>query len=131
MTRASIFVLAAALAAMPRVTAQQAEPRIQTWTGWVSDKRCARTPAAGESVRPNGTECVKRCLNDGSTPVFLSEQANALYEVHNHAAVRDEVGFRVEVAGVVDETAKTILVHSVKRLSPVTAMCILPKKATR
>ena len=68
---------------------------VQTWTGWFSDKQCARTPAAGESVRPNGTECVKKCLNEGSAPVFLSEQANAIYDVQNHTSVKDDVGYRV------------------------------------
>jgi hypothetical protein len=42
--------------------------------------------------------------------------------------VREDVGYRVEVAVVVDETAKTVSIRSVKRLSEVTAMCLLPKK---
>ncbi len=41
-------------------------------------------------------------------PLFLSEQANAHYDVLNHASIADDVGYRVEVTGVVDEKAKTI-----------------------
>ena len=104
------------------------EPREEKWTGWFSDGRCARTPAADELVRPNGTACVKRCLGEGSTPVFLSEQANAIFEVRGHPTVSEDVGYRLEVIGLVDYQAKTVAVRSVTRLSEVTAMCLLPKK---
>jgi hypothetical protein len=107
---------------------QATEPEPRTWTGWFSDQRCAREPKADEAVRPNGTECVKRCLLEGSPPVFLSEQANAIFAVLDHAAVRDDVGYRVEVVGRVDVAAGTIRITSVKRLSEVTALCLLPKK---
>jgi hypothetical protein len=109
-------------------TPQTPETRPVTWTGWFSEERCAREPAAGELVRPNGTSCVKRCLDEGSTPVFLSEQTNAIFKVRGHAAVKDDVGHRVEVVADVDYEAKSISVRSVKRLSEVTAMCLLPKK---
>lgn len=103
-------------------------PAVQTWTGWFSDQQCAREPKADEAIRPNGTGCVKECLLKGSPAVFLSEQTNSIYKVLGHPAVRDDVGFRVEIAAAVDETAKTVTIRSVKRLSEVTAMCLLPKK---
>jgi hypothetical protein len=101
---------------------------VETRTGWFSDQRCAREPKGDEAIRPNGTACVKKCLLEGSAAVFLSEQTNAIYEVLDHPRVRDDVGYRVEVTAVVDERAKTVTVRSVKRLSEVTAMCLLPKK---
>jgi hypothetical protein len=103
-------------------------PPVQVWTGWFSDQQCAREPKADEAVRPNGTECVKQCLLKGSAAVFLSEQTNAIYKVLDHPGVRDDVGYRVEVSGIVDEKAHTVSIRSVKRLSEVTAMCLLPKK---
>jgi hypothetical protein len=103
-------------------------PSVQTWTGWFSDQQCAQEPRADELVGPNGTECVKRCLLKGSAPVFLSEQTNAIYKVLDHPGVKDDVGYRVEVTVAVDEKAKTASIRSVKRLSEVTAMCLLPKK---
>jgi len=66
--------------------------------------------------------------NKGSPAVFLSEQTNAIYKVLDHPGVRADVGYRVEVAAAVDEKAKTVSIRSVKRLSEVTAMCLLPKK---
>ena len=99
-----------------------------TWTGWFSDKGCAASKVKSGDIGPNGTECVKKCLSEGATPVFLSEQTKAMYEVKDHPGVRDDVGYHIELTGVVDESAKTISVRSVKRLSQVPQTCALPKK---
>lgn len=123
-----ILVGLAAMATIGAVRPPASAPTVQTWTGWFSDQQCAREPKADEAVRPNGTECVKQCLLKGSPAVFLSEQTNAIYKVLDHPGVRDDVGYRVEVAATVDERAKTVSIRSVKRLSEVTAMCLLPKK---
>jgi hypothetical protein len=123
----AILVLATLLSTgAVRPPASTAQP--QTWTGWFSDQQCAHEPKADEAIRPNGTSCVKQCLLKGIAPVFLSEQTNTIYKVLDHPGVREDVGYRVEVAVVVDETAKTVSIRSVKRLSEVTAMCLLPKK---
>jgi hypothetical protein len=104
-----------------------AQPKSVTWTGWFSDKGCARiTP--GEHPRPNGTACVKKCLDEGAQPVFISEQARAIYEVRRFPSVKDKVGYYLEISAQVDETAKTLSVKSVKRLSEVTAACLIPRK---
>ena len=109
-----------------------AEPRdttTRTWTGWISDKQCARvTP--GEDPRPNGTACVKKCLAEGSPAVFISEQAKAVYEVLDYPSAPDYVGFRLEVTGEVNEKTRTVSVKSVKRLSEIPNFC-LPKKAVK
>jgi hypothetical protein len=73
---------------------------------------------------------VKRCLDDGEVSVFVSEEAKALFEVKDYPMVRDDVGYRVEVTGIMDETTKTITVTSVKRLEAVPIMCGRPVKKT-
>lgn len=97
-----------------------------TWTGWFSDKGCARV-RDGE-VAPNGTECVRKCLKDGAAAVFLSEQAKAMFDVKDSPSVLDDVGFRVEITGTLDDAAKTLTVKSVKHLSEVVSTCALPRK---
>jgi hypothetical protein len=97
------------------------------WTGWFSDKQCARI-RPDEAPRPNGTECVKKCLGEGSPAVFISEQAKAIYQVRDYPSAKDDVGFYVEITGDVDENAKTVSVTSVKRLAEVTSMCMVPRK---
>ncbi len=76
---------------------------------------------------PNNPDCVKKCLNDGAKAVFISEQARALFVVKDHPAVKEDVGHRLEITGIVDEEAKTISVLSVKRLSEAPAMCAVPR----
>ena len=71
---------------------------------------------------------MKKCLDGGATPVFISEQAKAVFDVRNHPTVKDDVGYYLQVTGIVDSEAKTISVQSVKRLSEVTAMCGIRKK---
>jgi hypothetical protein len=99
-----------------------------TWTGWFSDKGCAESKVKSGNIGPNGTECVKKCLTQGATPVFISEQARAMYEVVDHPGVIEDVGYHVELTGVVDEKAHTIAVRSVKRLAEVPQTCGLPKR---
>lgn len=122
-----LLVIVSAMLTTGAVRPPASAPSV-TWTGWFSDQQCAREPKADEAIRPNGTECVKQCLLKGSAAVFLSEQSNAVYKVLDHPGVRDDVGYRVEIAAAVDEKAKTVSIRSVKRLSEVTAMCLLPKK---
>jgi hypothetical protein len=118
-------VLAAAQDAAPR-------PDITTSTGWFSDRGCAAPRMKRGDISPNNPDCAKRCLDDGAVAVFISEQAKVLLEVKDYPTVKDDVGYRVEVTGIVDEEAKTIAVKSVKRLEAVPIMCGRPKrKATQ
>lgn len=102
------------------------EPATVTWTGWFSDKTCARV--TDDAPRPNGTACVKKCLSEGAALVFISEQAKAVFDVRDRPAAKDDVGYHVELTGTVDRATKTISVQSVKRLSELTAICFIPKK---
>lgn len=118
---------------IPALAAAQSapEPRTTTSTGWFSDKGCAAPKVARGQIGPNNPVCVKRCLDEGAVPVFISEQAKAMFDVKDYATVKDDVGYRVEVTGIVDEEAKTITVKSVKRLEAVPVTCARPqKKAT-
>jgi hypothetical protein len=99
-----------------------------TWTGWFSDAQCAEAKLKAEKVTPNGTVCVKKCLDEGASPVFVNPETRAMYDVKNHSSVRDDVGYYLELKGVVDEKAKTIFVRSVKRLGDVIQMCARPAK---
>jgi hypothetical protein len=101
---------------------------VKTWTGWFSDMGCASPRVARGLIGPSNPDCVKRCLDEGATPVFVSEQAKALFEVKDYPSVKDDVGYHVELTGTVDAEAKTIAVQTVKRLSYVGSLCARPKK---
>jgi hypothetical protein len=114
----------------PALAAAQgiSQPKTMTLTGWFSDRGCAEPKVARGQIGPNNPECVKRCLDEGAAPVFISEQAEALFEVKDYPTVKDDGGYRVEVTGIVDEEAKTIAVKSVKHLEAVPIMCGRPRK---
>jgi hypothetical protein len=107
------------------------ESDVKTWTGWFSDLQCAKRSVERGDIRPNNPDCVKRCLKDGVTPVFISEQAKALFEVRDYSSVAADVGYHIELTGTLDESGKAISVRSVKRLKYVGAVCALPKKTGR
>lgn len=106
------------------------DPKPTVWTGWFSDKSCAASRVAKGDIGPNNPDCVKRCLEQGVSPVFISEQAKAMFEIRDYAAVKDDIGYYVEVTGTVDDAAHIIAVRSVKRLSYVGAICNIPKTKT-
>jgi hypothetical protein len=106
-------------------------PDTVTWTGWFSDVRCATPRVKQGLISPNNPDCVKKCLSEGSDPVFISEQAKALFAVTGYASVKDDVGWRVELTGTVDEAGTSIAVTAVKRLELTPASCALPKNRTR
>ena len=132
MIRTSVFAIALIVSASSPDTAfVEPSTATVTWTGWFSDKGCAAAKIKSGNISPNGTECVKKCLTEGATPVFLSEQAKAMYEVKDHPKVIEDVGYHVELTGVVDEETKTIAVQSVKRLSEVVQMCARPARKNK
>jgi hypothetical protein len=126
---ARIVVLTLAIAVCVPLHAMSPQAETTRWTGWFSDMQCAAPRIAKGIIGPNGSDCVKRCLDEGSKPVFISEQAKAMFEVKDSPAVKDDVGFHIEITGIVDETAKTISVVSVKRLSAGGGLCAVPAKA--
>jgi hypothetical protein len=94
-----------------------------TLKGWFSDKGCAAAKIKADEVTPNGTACVKKCLEDGAQAVFVDPQKREMYDVRNAAVVNDNVGYYLEVVASVDEQAHAIEIQSVKRLGEVVQMC--------
>jgi hypothetical protein len=94
-----------------------------TLNGWFSDEGCARSKLAADEVTPNGTVCVKKCLDEGAAAVFVNPKTRTMYRVVDHPLVKDDVGYYLALTGVVDEKARTISVRSVKRIGDVIQMC--------
>ena len=123
-----ISLLSIAFTALAVVPPSPRPEVVVTINGWFSDKDCAAAKLNNEEVTPNGTACVKKCLDQGAAPVFVDPKARAMYDVNDHASVKDDVGYYLELTGVVDEKAKTISVRSMKRLGDVIQMCARPPK---
>ena len=121
---------AALLAVMagPTLEASSTSSSPVTMTGWFSDERCATRSVKAGYISPNNPQCVTRCLSQGATPVFISEQAKALFVVIGHPTVKDDVGWHVQITGTVGPTGKSIEVSAVKRMAFVGASCALRKR---
>jgi hypothetical protein len=100
-----------------------------TWAGWFSDLDCASGRASGGVFTATNPECAKKCLQKGTPPVFISEQARAIFRVKDYPSVIADLGYHLEVQAAVDEAAKTISIQKVKRLAYEGASCQRPKKS--
>jgi hypothetical protein len=105
-----------------------AEEKPVTWTGWFGDSKCHPAVAVTGKVTVTNPDCTKTCLEKGASPVFVSEQANAIFAVKDYPSVLDDLGFHVEVQAVVDEAGKTIRVRGVKHLEAQGPSCARPRK---
>jgi hypothetical protein len=104
------------------------EPGTVTWTGWFSDAKCATGRVAFGMFASTNPDCARQCIGAGAVPVFISEQAKALFEVKGYPALVDDLGYHMEVRATVDDAAKTITIQKTTRLGYDGAACSRPKK---
>jgi hypothetical protein len=88
----------------------------ETLTGWFSDEGCAKGRVQSGSIGPTNPDCAKKCLEKGARAVFVSEQGKEMLIVTGYPDAKDDLGYHVEITGIRDVGAKTIAVHSVKRI---------------
>lgn len=100
-------------------------------TGWFSCDKCTTARVAKGEMRPSNLVCAKDCIEKGDHAVFLSEQGKESLRVKDLPSVTEELGYHVEVTGVVDAKAKTIAIKSVKRLSYEGASCARPRPSAK
>ena len=96
--------------------------------GW---RRYAAYPcatAAGVFTITN-PDCARSCLEKGAAPVFISEQAKAIFQVKDYSSVVGDLGYHLEIQATVDEAAKTIAIRNVKRLAYQGASCARPRES--
>ncbi|HTS65035.1 MAG TPA: hypothetical protein VMH28_23590 [Candidatus Acidoferrales bacterium] len=100
-----------------------------TWTGWFADEGCAGARLTAPVLTQTNPDCARKCLEKGAAPVFISEQARAIFKVQDYRSVADDLGYHLEVTATIDEGAKTISIESVKRISDYQGpSCARPKK---
>jgi hypothetical protein len=98
-------------------------------TGWLACEKCTASRVAKGDLRPSNPDCARQCIEKGSDPVFISEQGKEMLKVANFAAVKDHLGFHIEVTG--KREAGTISIDSVKTLSEQGASCSRPKSSAK
>jgi len=108
-----------------------ATPAAVKLTGWFACNRCTAARVAKGDIHPSNPVCAKECIDKSDAAVFLSEQGKELLKIRNYAGVTEDLGYHIEVTGVVDARAKTITIESVKRLSHEGAACARPRSGTK
>lgn len=108
-----------------------AQPATMKWTGWFACEKCTASRVARGDLRPSNPVCAKECIESGSEAVFISEQGKEMLKVRNYAGAKDDLGYHIEVSGVVDSKAGTISIDTVKRLSYEGASCARPQSKNR
>jgi|ERR1051326_3876910 hypothetical protein len=124
LTTSLLRLCAVALLTFPAATVPAETPKL---TGWFACEKCTAPRAANGDLRPSNPVCAKQCIDKGSEAVFISEQGKELFKVRNHASVKDDIGYKVEVTGEIDRTAKTISIRSVTKLAEEGASCVRPR----
>jgi hypothetical protein len=124
------FVATISLIALTLAGVDNAEENSVTWTGWFSDLKCASARAAAGTFSGTNPDCARSCIEKGAAPVFISEQAKAIFQVKDSSSVIEDLGYHIEVQATVDEATKMIRIQKVKRLAYQGAACARPKKSS-
>ena len=93
----SAFALFAMLLATLSLAVQAKEGKTMTWTGWISDSKCA-AKGASAAHKACAIKCVKE---DGASWVFVNGKSKAVLNIHNQDAVNTDtdLGQEVKVTG--------------------------------
>jgi hypothetical protein len=78
--------------------------------GWISDSMCGAKHAG------SGAACVKKCIEDGMTPVFVDEAKKEVWTIDNPDAVKAFYGDHVIVTATADAGKKSVHIDSIADL---------------
>ena len=79
----------------------------KTINGWISDSMCGAKHAG------SGSECVKKCIEGGMTPVFVDESKKQVWTIDNPDAVKSYYGGHVTVQATADADKKSVHIDSI------------------
>jgi len=94
MKRIALMLLAMTFLASVSM-AQNAKPKATKMNGWVSDEKCGVKDI-------DNADCAKKCAENGSKLVFVSEKDKSVINVDNQDALKGHEGHHVNVTGKLD-----------------------------
>jgi len=80
----------------------------KTINGWISDSMCGAKHAG------SGSDCVKKCVEGGMTPVFVDEGKKQVWTIDNPDAVKKYYGDHVTVKATADSSKKSVHIDSIE-----------------
>jgi hypothetical protein len=101
-----IIAMVVAIVAFAAVAANAADSK--TINGWISDSMCGAKHAG------SGSECVKKCIEGGTAPVFVDQDKKQVWTIDNPDAVKKFYGDHVTVKATEDSDKKSVHIDSVE-----------------
>lgn len=101
-----IIAMLVATVAFAAVAASAADSK--SINGWISDSMCGAKHAG------SGSECVKKCIDGGMTPVFVDEGKKQVWTIDNPDAVKKFYGDHVTVKATADTDKKSVHIDSIE-----------------
>ena len=95
-----------AVVAFSGVAASAADSKAMN--GYISDSMCGAKHAG------SGSECVKKCIEGGMTPVFVDEGKKQVWTIDNPDAVKKYYGDHVAVKATADTSKKSVHIDSIE-----------------
>jgi hypothetical protein len=80
----------------------------KTINGWISDSMCGAKHAG------SGSDCGKKCVEGGMTPVFVDEGKKQVWTIDNPDAVKKYYGDHVTVKATADASKKSVHIDSIE-----------------
>ncbi len=102
-----------------------------TWTGWFSNLDCAVSRAKAGIFTETNPDCAEQSIRKGQPPVFISEQAKAIFLVKDYAGVMEDLGYHMEIQARLSDDAKSLNIVSTKRLEYQGPACSRRKPAAK
>lgn len=100
-----IAAMTLAVLAFSAVAANAADST--TINGWISDSMCGAKHAG------SGSECVKKCISGGMSPVFVDEAKKQVWTIDNPDTVKSFYGDHVTIKATADADKKSVHIDSV------------------
>lgn len=100
-------IAAITLAALAFGAATAGAADSKTINGWISDSMCGAKHAG------TGSECVKKCIEGGMTPVFVDEAKKQVWAIDNPDAVKSYYGGHVTIQATADADKKSVHIDSI------------------
>lgn len=76
-------------------------------SGWISDSMCGAKHAG------SGAACVKKCIQNGMSPVFVDAKQKAIWTIDNPDAVKGYYGDHVTITGSTNAAKKSVHIDSI------------------
>lgn len=115
MTRSLVVALAGftlTLALLLSAGSSSAAQDSRTFTGVVTDERCAVGGHAAMRMGPTDAECAKACADEHGDALVLLDGEH-IYQLSDQKLARTFAGAKVQVVGVLDAKTETIRVASI------------------